>query len=181
MKRYALAISLFAAVACTTTPADPGETAAPGEAAEPATSTAISELGNLCTIQCRNGYTQCNSACLRNPNPNCETNCDTRFLNCMRVCGCPFSEEFDTFSHDHSEQTNEFLCIGPATGPGFTYRKINMFTRRDHIRRTLGCDGLTTETVVSSTVFLDGPCYRSLFPASSCPFPQVSSNAVCIL
>src|SRR6185503_1761357 len=163
MERYALVISVFAA-ACTATPAEPGEPAEP----EAATATAVSELGNACTIQCRDAYTRCNAACLRNPNPNCETSCDSRFLNCMRVCGCPFSEEFDRTVFDHSEPTNTIVCVGPPLGNGFSYRKINMFSRTEHVRRTLDCDGLTTETVLSSTVFPSGTCYSSLFPAQTC-------------
>jgi hypothetical protein len=180
MKGFAFAISLFAAAACTTTPAEPGEPGEPG-AAEPAISTAISALGNACTIQCRNSYMQCNSVCERFPRPNCEENCDARFANCMRACGCPFSEEFDRTSFDHAEQTNSFLCVGPTSGSGFTHRRINIFNRTDRIRRTLGCDGLTTETVLSSNVFFAGPCYNRLFPDQSCPFPQASPQALCIL
>jgi len=164
---------LFAMVACTETPAPPGDRS------EPATSTEISALGNACTIQCRNANIQCNSVCLRNPRPNCEENCDTRFLNCMRSCGCPFSEEFDVTSFDHSTPTNTFVCVGPPNRNGFTYQRYDWFGRTDHKRRTLECDGTTTETTLSSTVFFDGPCYRKLFPDQGCTLTQVSVEQIC--
>jgi hypothetical protein len=148
---------------------------APAPAVEPATSVATADIGTACTNQCTNAANQCQATCDRFPRPNCEENCDNRFSNCMHACGCPISNEFDQVSLDHTDPTNQFLCVGPINANGLSYQKYNLFQRTDHIRETLQCDGLITQTVLSSTVSSAGPCFHKLFPNAPC-FPTQSSG-----
>lgn len=165
MRQYVFAI--FAITACTTPPA------------EPEASQATGELGSSCTLQCSNAQLQCEATCERFPRPSCEENCDTRFDNCMHACGCPFTEEIDRTSFDHADATASFLCVGSFPNPGKRYQVYNFFDRTDHVRRTLQCDGSTTETVLSSTVTAAGQCTHKLFPDQTCPQATISPNGLC--
>ena len=170
MKTGVLSLCLIAVTAC----------ASALESPEPlATSSAASELGNGCSVSCNNARAQCEATCERFPRPNCETNCDTRFSNCMHVCGCPFNEEFDRVSFDHADAVNAGLCVGPFNKPGVFYQQYNLFDRTDHVRDTLQCDGTITEAVVSSTVSSAGPCFHRLFPDSPCGISNATTTGLC--
>lgn len=162
MKSIVLATCLIATAACTEVTTEPF---APEETA----SVAVSELGNACTLQCRNAWLQCNATCDRFPRPGCEENCDARLVNCMRVCGCPFVEEFDRVVADHVEATSTFLCVGDFPNPGLVHQVFNLFKRTERVRRTLQCDGAISETVLSAVVSSDGQCASRLFPPVGCP------------
>lgn len=174
MKYNVLVMCLIAIAAC-------AEGSTELRAAEPETSMAVSELGNACTLQCRNGNIQCNATCERFPRPNCEENCDARLLNCMRACGCPFHENFDRVFADHSEPTNTFICVGNRGNLGVRYRVHNLFNRVEHWRRTLQCDGLTTESLVSTEIVFDGTCTSRIFPEISCTPLDTSGEGLCVL
>jgi hypothetical protein len=169
MKLCVLAMCLTAA-ACATPIETPDQ---------PATSSETSALGNACSVSCRNASIQCNATCDRFPRPNCEENCDQRFSNCMHVCGCPFTDTFDRVSPDHADATSTFICVGPLNSSGVVYQRYNTFVRTDHIQETLQCDGLTTQTVLSSTVSSAGPCYHRLFPDQTCVLTQTTTAGLC--
>jgi hypothetical protein len=152
---------------------------APPALDEPTTSMATSEVTNACANQCNTASIQCFATCDRFPNPNCESRCDQRFANCMQACGCPFNSEFDRVTFDHAVAVNTFVCIGPLNHAGVYYQQYNEFQRTDHVRETLQCDGLTTQTVLSSTVSPAGPCLVRLFPDVSCPISQLPSPGIC--
>jgi hypothetical protein len=170
-----LYIALTVAIpACAGSPEDP-------ELRTPAIASMTSELGNQCTIQCNNANVQCNATCERFPRPGCEDKCDQRFLNCMATCGCPFNNEFDRTVFDHATRTVGTLCVGPPFSPGVIYQRYNLFTRTEHVRETLQCDGSISQVVLSSTVSAPQVCFHDdFFPSSlSCPNSQVSLTGIC--
>lgn len=168
MRNWIFAIFAIVTTACAAPPAEP----------EPETAT--SELGNSCTLQCNNAQLQCESTCERFPRPGCEDSCDTRFINCMHACGCPFTEEFDRTTFDHADATSTFPCAGTFPNPGKRYQAYNLFNRVDHVQRTLQCDGSTTETVLSSSVVAAGQCSHKLFPDQACSPVTVPLAGLCV-
>lgn len=178
MQTRLFVVCLIAIAACAQGPGGSSDRES-SDRSEPDTSVVSSELGNACTIQCRNANLQCNSVCERFPRPNCEENCDARFLNCMRACGCPFTEEFDRTVGDHADPTNQFICVGDVPRAGLTYQVYNTFIRTEHVRRTLSCDNVTSEVVLSSVVSPSGPCSHRLFPDLSCPRSDFFPQSIC--
>jgi hypothetical protein len=161
MKTNVLVMCLIVIPACIQ---GPGE---PAARTEPATSEAVSALGNTCFFQCRSANVQCNATCERFPRPNCEDTCEQRNQNCVQSCGCPFSEEFDEVAFDHRAPTTTSICLGNVPAPGVRYQVYSIFERIDHIRETLECDYTTTHTVVSST-YVNGQCNHRLLPDEPC-------------
>ena len=178
MQSRLLVVFLIAAAACAQGPGEPTDRESSDRSA-PETSVVSSELGNACTIQCRNAQLQCDSTCERFPRPSCEENCDARFGNCMRACGCPFTEEFDRTVGDHADPTSQFLCVGDVPKPGLRYQVYNTFTRTEHVRRTLDCEGFTSEVVLSSVVSPSGPCSHRVFPDQSCSRSDFFPQSIC--
>lgn len=173
MKIYSLVMCVVVIAACAT-----GSGPLPDDT-EPAASSDTSEITNGCANTCFSNLAQCEANCNRFPNPFCESRCDQRFANCMQACGCPFVEEFDRISPLPSVPTNTFICVGPSSGSGLRYRKIDTFVRIDRIRQVQQCDGSITETVISSTIGSTGSCYVVVVPAQTCAPTDTSQAQSC--
>ncbi len=174
MKSKVVVMCVMVLAACATQASEPLVSSE-----EPDPASVESELGNACTLQCGNANLQCNATCERFPRPGCEESCDTRLANCLRSCGCPFTEDFTRVVFDHATATNNFLCVGSFPGAGVAYQVFNLFKRTEQVRRTLQCDNTTTETVLSSVVSPDGSCTHRLFPDQPCGQATTSPTGLC--
>lgn len=173
MKTACFALFLSLICACATPPEEPRGTEAPP------TATRTAALGNACTTQCGSAASQCNATCDRFPRPNCEQNCDARYLNCMTACGCPLSTTYDVTVFDHDVLLSDGLCVGRLNKPGILYREYQHYTRTDHYRETLACDGTTTTTLDSSTLNAPTTCYASAGIGCTLSTHTIPGIAVC--
>lgn len=175
MKTALFVMPMILTAACAAS-GDPPEPTAVG-----ATASVASELTNACTVQCNNAWLQCNATCERFPRPSCEASCDQRLATCDASCGCPSTREFDRVVFDHAIQRPGSTCVGDVqTSTGLQYGHYDKFTRTEHVRETLQCDGSKTQTVLSFVVNGPVPCLHKEVDIPCTAVEVAPSAGLCI-
>lgn len=139
-----------------------------------------------CVYQCEQAELSCENYCLSNPNPLCEDRCDTRFHNCLQVCGCPVAVRELWITTTYVGYTaGPRVCLfdvdgGRPTTDGHYYDRRTEIYKNEHYVDVVQCDGTHT-TVLGSVDYTYKSCVKRVtsLPGLCIPNGQVYTETIC--
>ncbi len=123
-----------------------------------------------CVSQCQQTYTTCDNNCLRNPNPICESHCDSQHSACLQSCNCP------VVTQDWTTTTVFSDVAGPlplrCLSDGNYYRQYTRTYKNEHYQTVAQCDGDTTQGIVG-VYYTTKTCWKITLPGPCIPYPYL--------